>query len=88
MCCSLRAGEAVAPLGMTLRDPVLVSGVSTAGVPDGSVPVCLAAILERDDVPRPAADRPEPWTVWRTWLGTLGLGPVTIRAGDPIRPAE
>ena len=37
----------------------------------------MAAILERDDVPVPAADHPEPWTVWRNWLSTLGLGPVS-----------
>jgi hypothetical protein len=55
--------------------------MKTSGVPDGSVAVCLAAILERDDVPVPPADHPEPWTVWRNWLGTLGLGLVPIR--DP-----
>jgi hypothetical protein len=53
-------------------------------VPDGaplprSVAACLAAILEVDDVPVPAADHPEPWTVWRTWLAERGLGLVPIR---------
>jgi hypothetical protein len=53
--------------------------VNTARVPDGSVPSCLRTLLERDDVPVPAADHPEPWTVWRNWLATLGLGLVPIR---------
>jgi hypothetical protein len=53
--------------------------VKTSGDPDGNVATCLAAILERDDVP--VAGGPEPWTVWRNWLGTLGLGLVPIR--DP-----
>lgn len=53
--------------------------MKTSGFPDGSVATCLAAILERDDVPVPPADHPEPWTVWRNWLGTLGLGLVPIR---------
>ena len=45
-----------------------------------SVVACLASILERDvaDVPVPAADHPEPFTVWRNWLSTLGLGLVPI----------
>jgi hypothetical protein len=48
-----------------------------------TVPACLASILEVDiaDVPLPAADQPEPWTVWRVWLGTRGLGLVPIK--DP-----
>src|SRR5215210_2584153 len=48
-----------------------------------SVVACLASILERDvaDVPVPAADHPEPFTVWRNWLSTLGLGLVPI--ADP-----
>jgi hypothetical protein len=53
--------------------------VNTSGDPDGSVAACLAAILERDDVPAPPRDHPEPWTVWRDWLGTQGLGLVPIR---------
>jgi hypothetical protein len=56
---------------MTLMNP--------SGTPDGTIASCLAAILERDDVPVPAPDHPEPWTVWRNWLATRGLGPVPIR---------
>ena len=51
----------------------------TSGTPDGSVRACLVAILERDDVPAPPADHPEPLTVWRNWLGILGLGLVPIQ---------
>lgn len=60
-------------------------------LPDGSSPLnqsvaaCLAAILELDvaSVPLPPADHPEPWTVWRNWLGQrrLGLVPVAEPAG-------
>jgi hypothetical protein len=62
--------------------------VRLAAVPEGgplqrSVAACLAAILERDDVPVPAPDHPEPWTVWRTWLAERGLGLVPVR--DPQR---
>lgn len=47
----------------------------------GSVVACLASILELDaaGVPAPPAEHPEPWTVWRNWLGGLGLGLVPIR---------
>ena len=69
------APEVLAPLGMTLMNP--------SGTPDGTIASCLAVILERDDVPVPAPDHPEPWTVWRNWLSTLGVGPVPIR--DPTR---
>jgi hypothetical protein len=55
--------------------------VNTARVPDGTVASCLAAILERDDVPVPAPDHPQPRTVWRNWLATRGLGLAPIR--DP-----
>ena len=50
-----------------------------------SVAACLAAILEIDvdELPVPAADHPEPWTVWRTWLAQRGLGLVPI--ADPQR---
>ena len=58
-------------------------------VPDGLPPLtgsavaCLASILELGaaEVPAPPADHPEPWTVWRTWLGRRGLGLVPI--ADP-----
>jgi len=60
----------------------------TAALPDApllqrSVVACLASILERDvaDVPVPAADHPEPWTVWRNWLAMHGLGLVPV--ADP-----
>jgi MOSC domain len=45
-----------------------------------SVAACLAAILEieTDEVPAPPADHPEPWTAWRIWLATRGLGLVPI----------
>src|SRR5690349_6546370 len=48
-----------------------------------TVPACLASILEVDiaDVAAPPADEPEPWTVWRVWLGTRGMGLVPI--ADP-----
>src|SRR5215212_8916404 len=50
-----------------------------------SVAACLAAILELDtaEVPAPPADHPEPWTAWRVWLATRGLGLVPIE-----RPRE
>jgi MOSC domain-containing protein YiiM len=45
-----------------------------------SVAACLAAILELDvaAVPVPEAAHPEPWTVWRNWLGQRALGLVPI----------
>ncbi|HEX2104434.1 MAG TPA: MOSC domain-containing protein [Solirubrobacteraceae bacterium] len=45
-----------------------------------SVAACLGAILEVSvtDVPVPAG--PDPWTVWRGWLGTRALGLVEVRA--------
>jgi MOSC domain-containing protein len=45
-----------------------------------SVIACLASILELDpgEVPAPAAGHPEPWTLWRGWLGGLGLGFVPV----------
>src|SRR3954452_13785235 len=48
---------------------------------NGAIAACLRAILERDDVPVPADEHPEPFTVWRSWLGTLGVGLVAI--ADP-----
>lgn len=58
-------------------------------VPDGSnalnqsVVACLASILELDvtSVPLPPADHPDPWTVWRNWLGQRHLGLVPV--ADP-----
>ena len=46
-----------------------------------SVAACLAAILEVDvaEVPLPDADHPDPWIVWRNWLGQRHLGLVPIR---------
>jgi MOSC domain-containing protein YiiM len=48
-----------------------------------SVAACLASILELDvdEVPVPDAGHPQPWTVWRNWLGQRGLGLVPI--ADP-----
>jgi hypothetical protein len=45
-----------------------------------SVAACLASILELavSDVPLPGPDHPQPWTVWREWLGQRGLGLVPI----------
>jgi hypothetical protein len=45
-----------------------------------SVIACLASILELDptEVPAPAAEHPEPWTVWRNWLARRGLGLVPV----------
>ena len=50
-----------------------------------SVVACLGSILEAepDEVPVPPATHPEPWTVWRNWLGRRGLGLVPI--SDPAR---
>ena len=50
-----------------------------------SVAACLAAILEIEtaEVPAPPADHPEPWTAWRVWLATRGLGFVPVE-----RPKE
>jgi MOSC domain-containing protein YiiM len=44
-----------------------------------SFAACLAAILEADvaDVPVPDADS-DPWTAWRGWLATRGLGLVAV----------
>ncbi len=59
-----------------------------ASPPAGDLPdatrsavACLASILEldTDDVPAPPRGHPEPWTVWRNWLGVRGLGLVPIR---------
>src|SRR3954447_25706870 len=55
--------------------------VSIPGGVNGPVAACLGAILERDDVPVPGDDHPEPWTVWRGWLAERALGLVPIR--DP-----
>ena len=48
-----------------------------------SVVACLAGILEieSDEIPTPDAGHPEPWTAWRVWLATRGLGLVPI--ADP-----
>lgn len=45
-----------------------------------SVAACLASILELDvaEVPVPDAGHPQPWTVWRNWLGQRRLGLVPI----------
>jgi hypothetical protein len=46
-----------------------------------SVVACLAAVLELEpeEVPAPPADHPQPWTVWREWLGRRGLGLVPVQ---------
>src|SRR3954462_11204979 len=48
-----------------------------------SVAACLASILELEvaRVPLPDEWHPQPWTVWRQWLGQRGLGLVPI--ADP-----
>jgi MOSC domain-containing protein YiiM len=48
-----------------------------------SVAACLASILELDvaEVPVPDQGHPQPWTVWRNWLGQRGLGLVPV--ADP-----
>jgi hypothetical protein len=45
-----------------------------------SVVASLASILEVETgaVPAPPAGHPEPWTVWRNWLGERGMGLVPI----------
>src|SRR3954452_3380653 len=62
----------------------------TASLPPGELPpltrsvvACLAAILElgSDEIPAPDARHPEPWTAWRSWLATRGLGLVPV--ADP-----
>jgi MOSC domain-containing protein len=64
--------------------------VRTEPPPAGDLPAstasaiaCLASILELEagEVPAPPAGHPQPWTVWRNWLGGRGLGVVPIR--DP-----
>jgi hypothetical protein len=49
---------------------------------NASIAASLASILELDvaDVPQPAADHPQPWTVWRNWLASRGLGFVPVQA--------
>src|SRR4051812_1248142 len=48
-----------------------------------SVAACLASILELDvnEVPVPEEEHPEPFTVWRHWLGRRGLGLIPV--ADP-----
>lgn len=45
-----------------------------------SVAACVASILEIEvaSVPHPPADHPDPWIVWRNWLGQRHLGLVPI----------
>ena len=47
-----------------------------------SVAACIACILEIEAsaVPAPPAGHPEPWTVWRNWLGERGMGLVPVLA--------
>ena len=54
-----------------------------------AVAACLAAILEIEtaEVPAPPADHPEPWTAWRVWLATRGLGFVPIERPKEFFPA-
>jgi hypothetical protein len=49
---------------------------------NASVAASLASILEVpiDDVPKPPEEHPKPWTVWRNWLASRGLGLVPIEA--------
>ena len=49
-----------------------------------SVAACLASILELDvaAVPLPDEQHPQPWTVWRQWLGQRRLGLVPV--ADPV----
>jgi MOSC domain-containing protein YiiM len=46
-----------------------------------AVAACLTELLGVDagDVPVPEDSHPDPWTVWRNWLGQRGLGLVPIR---------
>jgi len=45
-----------------------------------STVACLASILEVETevVPMPPPEHPEPWTVWRNWLGMQGMGLVPV----------
>ena len=47
---------------------------------NASVAASLASILELaiDDVPLPPDEHPQPWTVWRHWLLSRGLGLVPV----------
>lgn len=47
-----------------------------------SVAACIACILELEAsaVPAPPAGHPEPWTIWRNWLGERGIGLVPVHA--------
>jgi MOSC domain-containing protein YiiM len=43
-----------------------------------SVAACLAAILDLPVADVPLPDATDPWTVWRVWLATRGLGLVPV----------
>lgn len=62
-----------------MRNASLPTGDHPA--PTSSAIACLASILELDpnEVPAPPAEHPQPWTVWRNWLGGRALGLVPIR---------
>jgi MOSC domain-containing protein YiiM len=63
-----------------MRPVRIPDAVPTAGSPAvRSFAACLAAIVEVDvaDVPVPT-DGGEPWTPWRGWLATRGLGLVPV----------
>jgi MOSC domain-containing protein YiiM len=50
-----------------------------AGAPlPRSFAACLAAILEADPADVPVPDGDDPWSPWRSWLGTRGLGLIAV----------
>jgi MOSC domain len=76
----MRAGRrATIHLVRSVRAP------ESQGTLQRSVAACLASILELDaaEVPQPGAEHPAPWTVWRNWLASRGLGFVPVR--EPAR---
>ena len=60
---------------MRLDDPIPPGECSPLA---RSFAACLAAVLEADPATVPVPDGDDPWSAWRTWLGTRGLGLVPV----------
>ena len=71
------------PYWDSMREVVLPS--SDLPLLTRSVVACIASILEVETaaVPAPPSEHPEPWTVWRNWLATRGVGLVPV--AEPAR---